>query len=83
MAIELAVAKSKGDTTKADAVAIMVVYRSDAETAQARVKEVANTDQTRAYRIAKDAKCQSRRETLEEIHTRGFDLIIEINYKRT
>ncbi|XP_070050132.1 uncharacterized protein [Nicotiana tomentosiformis] len=34
--------------------------------------------QTRAYWVAELAKCQSRRETLEEIHARGFDLTKEI-----
>lgn len=56
----------------------MTVYRADAEAAQVQAREAAETAQTRAYWIIELAKYQSRRETLEEIHIRGFDLTNEI-----
>ncbi|XP_070045571.1 KNR4/SMI1 homolog [Nicotiana tomentosiformis] len=78
LASELTKAESEGEKAKAKAEAIMVVYWADAEAAQVQVKEAAETAQTRAHWIAELAKCQSRRETLEEIHTRGFNLTDEI-----
>ncbi|XP_019257798.1 PREDICTED: uncharacterized protein LOC109236019 [Nicotiana attenuata] len=75
---EIAAAKSEAETVKADAEAIVAVYRPDAEAAQARAKEVSDAAQARAYWVAEHAKCQSRRETLEEIHARGFNLAVEI-----
>ncbi|XP_070036957.1 uncharacterized protein [Nicotiana tomentosiformis] len=78
LAFELAKAKSKAEKAKAEAEVIMAVYRSDAEAAQVQAGEAAETTQTRAHWIAELAKCQSRRETLEEIHARGFNLTDEI-----
>ncbi|XP_070050807.1 uncharacterized protein [Nicotiana tomentosiformis] len=75
---ELAKAKSKAEKAKAEAEAIVAVYQADAEAAQVQAREAAETAQTRAHWIAELAKCQSRRETLEEIHARGFDLTDEI-----
>ncbi|XP_070034912.1 uncharacterized protein [Nicotiana tomentosiformis] len=48
------------------------------EAAQVQAREASETTQTQAYWIAELAKCQSRRETLEKIHARGFDLTNEI-----
>ncbi|XP_070031455.1 uncharacterized protein [Nicotiana tomentosiformis] len=56
----------------------MAIYRADTEAAQVQVRKAAKTDQTRAYWIANFTKCQSRRDTLEEIYARGFDLTEEI-----
>ncbi|XP_070039317.1 uncharacterized protein [Nicotiana tomentosiformis] len=78
LASELAKAKSEAEKAKAEADAIVVVYRHDAEAAQVQEREATETTQIRAYWIAKLTKGQSRRETLEEIHTRGFDLTNEI-----
>ncbi|XP_070054483.1 uncharacterized protein [Nicotiana tomentosiformis] len=78
LATELAKSKSEADKAKAEAEAIVAMYRTDAEAAQVQAIESAETPQTRAYWIAELAKFQSRRETLEEIHTRGFDLTNEI-----
>nr|XP_016463228.1 PREDICTED: uncharacterized protein LOC107786288 [Nicotiana tabacum] len=64
--------------TKVNDDAMVAVYRSDAEAAQVRAKEVAEAAQARANWVAEHAKCQSRRETLKEIHARGFDLTAEI-----
>ncbi|XP_070040362.1 uncharacterized protein [Nicotiana tomentosiformis] len=74
LAFELA----KAEKTKVDVDAFVAVYRADAEAAQSHAREVAETARTRAHWIAEFAKCQSRRETLKEIHTRGFDLTEEI-----
>ncbi|XP_070054305.1 uncharacterized protein [Nicotiana tomentosiformis] len=78
LAFELAKAKSEAKKAKAEADAIVVVYRASAEAAQAQAREASESAHTRAYWIAELAKCQSRRETLEEIHARGFDLTNEI-----
>ncbi|XP_070040124.1 uncharacterized protein [Nicotiana tomentosiformis] len=78
LASELAAAKSEAEIAMANAGAMMAIYRSDAEAAQVRVKEVAEASQARENWVAEHAKYQSRRETLEEIHARGFDLTAEI-----
>ncbi|XP_070053349.1 uncharacterized protein [Nicotiana tomentosiformis] len=52
--------------------------QADDEAAQVQEKRAAETTQTQAYWVAELAKCQSRRETLEGIHARGFDLTKEI-----
>ncbi|XP_070054093.1 uncharacterized protein [Nicotiana tomentosiformis] len=78
LATELAAAKSEVEITMANVNAMVAVYRSDAEAAQVRVKEVAEAAQARANWVAEHAKFQSWRETLEEIHARGFDLTAEI-----
>ncbi|XP_070046226.1 uncharacterized protein [Nicotiana tomentosiformis] len=78
LASELAKAKSKAEKARAEAEAIVAVYQADAEAAQVQAREAAETAKTRAHWIAELAKCQSRRETLEEIHARGFDLTDEI-----
>ncbi|XP_070038783.1 uncharacterized protein [Nicotiana tomentosiformis] len=78
LASKLEKAKSKAEKAKAEANAIVAVYRADAEVAQVQAREASKTAQTRAYWIAELAKCQSRRETLEEIRARDFDLTEEI-----
>ncbi|XP_070035115.1 uncharacterized protein [Nicotiana tomentosiformis] len=75
---QLASEFAKVEKAKAEADAIVAVYRADAEAAQVQVREEAETAQTRAHWVAKLAKCQSRGETIEEIHARGFDLTEEI-----
>lgn len=52
----------------------IVVYLRDTEAAQMELREAVNWEK----RSTDLAKCQSRRETLEEIHARGFDLTEEI-----
>ncbi|XP_070053745.1 uncharacterized protein [Nicotiana tomentosiformis] len=69
---------AKDEKIKADADAFMADYRADAEAAQSHAREVAETARNRAHWIVDFAKCQSQRETLEEIHARGFDLTEEI-----
>ncbi|XP_070035233.1 uncharacterized protein [Nicotiana tomentosiformis] len=78
LASELAKAKFDAKQAKANADAFVAVYRADAEAAQVQAREVAETAKTRAHWVAELAKFQSRRETLEEIHARGFDLTEEI-----
>ncbi|XP_070057201.1 uncharacterized protein [Nicotiana tomentosiformis] len=78
LASELEKAKSEAEKAKAEAEAIVAIYRADAEAVQLQVREAAETTQTRAHWIVELTKCQSRRETLEEIHARGFDLTDEI-----
>ncbi|XP_070050172.1 uncharacterized protein [Nicotiana tomentosiformis] len=78
LATELAAAKSEVETAKANDDAMVAIYWSDAEAAQVRAKEVTEAAQARANWVVEHAKCQSRRETLEEIHARGFDLTAEI-----
>lgn len=68
----------EAEKVKADAEAIIAVYRADAEATQIRAKEVANMAQARSYLVAEHANYQSRRETLEEVHTRAFDLAVDI-----
>nr|XP_016435428.1 PREDICTED: neurofilament medium polypeptide-like [Nicotiana tabacum] len=77
LATELAVAESVVETSTANADAMVAVYRSDAEAAQVRAMEVAKAAQARAN-LVENAKFQSQRETLEEIHSYGFDLTTEI-----
>ncbi|XP_070040606.1 uncharacterized protein [Nicotiana tomentosiformis] len=69
-------AKAKKAKTYADA--LVAVYRADAEAAQVQEREAAESVDGRAHWVAELAKYRSRRETLEEIHARGFDLTEEI-----
>ncbi|XP_070055026.1 uncharacterized protein [Nicotiana tomentosiformis] len=78
LATELAEAKSEVKIATANANAMVVVHRSDAKAAQVQAKDVSEAAQARANRVAEHTKCQSRRETLEEIYARGFDLTAEI-----
>ncbi|XP_009600886.1 uncharacterized protein [Nicotiana tomentosiformis] len=79
---QLASELAKDEKTKADADAMVVVYRADAEVTQLHAREVANTARTRAHWITEFAKCQTQKETLEEIHAQGFDLSEEITKAR-
>ncbi|XP_070054102.1 protein WEAK CHLOROPLAST MOVEMENT UNDER BLUE LIGHT-like 3 [Nicotiana tomentosiformis] len=67
-------AKSEIENTKVVADKSVAMYRADAEAAQMQLREASDREQW----IIDSTKCQSRRETLEEIHTRGFDLSEEI-----
>ncbi|XP_070050315.1 uncharacterized protein [Nicotiana tomentosiformis] len=75
---ELAKAKSDAEKAKAIADTFVAVYRADTETAQVHARKAVEATKTRAHSIAELAKCQSRRETLEEIHARSLDLTEEI-----
>ncbi|XP_070036447.1 uncharacterized protein [Nicotiana tomentosiformis] len=72
--------KAESDTEKAKtcADALMAVYRADAEAAQVQAREAAESADGQAHWVTELAKHRSRRETLEEIHARGFDLTEEI-----
>ncbi|XP_070032547.1 uncharacterized protein [Nicotiana tomentosiformis] len=78
LASELAKAESDAEKAKADADEFVVVYQADAEAAQVQAREATETANNRAHWVAELAKCRSQRETLEEIHARGFDLTEEI-----
>ncbi|XP_019236671.1 PREDICTED: uncharacterized protein LOC109216906 [Nicotiana attenuata] len=71
---EVAEARAEVERTKATTEKTIAVYLKDAEAAQIELREVFN----REKRVSDLAKSQSRRETLEEIHARGFDLTEEI-----
>ncbi|XP_019244269.1 PREDICTED: uncharacterized protein LOC109224135 [Nicotiana attenuata] len=51
----------------------------EARLAAELAKEVADTAQSRSYWAAEHGKYQSLRETLKEIHARGFNLVVEID----
>ncbi|XP_070032886.1 uncharacterized protein [Nicotiana tomentosiformis] len=74
----LAEAKAEVDSSKFMDDKSISMYRADAEAAQMEVREAADTADTRAHWIAELAKCRSQKETLKEIHARGFDLAEEI-----
>lgn len=57
LVMELATAKSKAETDKVDTVAIVSVYRFDAEAAQDQAKKVVDAAQVRAYWVAEHLKC--------------------------
>nr|XP_016513761.1 PREDICTED: plasminogen-binding group A streptococcal M-like protein PAM [Nicotiana tabacum] len=67
LAKELKAAKSVAEITKADVDEMVAQYRADAEAAQDRLKDVVQY-----------VKWQSRKEALEEVHARGFELSAEI-----
>nr|XP_016488373.1 PREDICTED: phage shock protein A-like [Nicotiana tabacum] len=58
--------------------ALMASYRANAEAANTRAKEFSNAAEVRLSRVAEHARRQYRRETLEEVHARGFDLTTHI-----
>ncbi|XP_070057841.1 MAR-binding filament-like protein 1-1 [Nicotiana tomentosiformis] len=78
LASVLAKAESDAEKAKTYADALVAVYRADAEAAQVQAREAAESADGRAHWVAELAKYRSRRETLEEIHARGFDLTEEI-----
>ncbi|XP_070031587.1 uncharacterized protein [Nicotiana tomentosiformis] len=71
LATELARATSK-------AKALVTSYRADAEAANTRAKKIYDVADVRLSRVADYARRQSRRETFEEVHARGFDLSADI-----
>ncbi|XP_070042801.1 KNR4/SMI1 homolog [Nicotiana tomentosiformis] len=78
LASVLAKAETDAEKEKADADALVAVYRADAEVMQVQAREASESADIRAHRVAELAKCRSRRETLEEIHAGGFELAEEI-----
>ncbi|XP_070047462.1 vicilin-like seed storage protein At2g18540 [Nicotiana tomentosiformis] len=52
--------------------------RGRVEAANTRAKEISDAAEVRLSRVAEHARRQSRRETLEEVHARGFDLTVDI-----
>ncbi|XP_070034498.1 uncharacterized protein [Nicotiana tomentosiformis] len=74
----LAEAKAEVESSKVMADKSIIVYRADAEATQMEAWEAADLADARAHWVSELAKCRSRRETLEEIHARGFDLTEEI-----
>ncbi|XP_070049324.1 uncharacterized protein [Nicotiana tomentosiformis] len=71
LAAELARATSEAEV-------LVPSYRADAEAANTRAKEIYDAAEVRLSRVADHARRQSRRETLEEVHARGFDLTADI-----
>nr|XP_009614531.1 uncharacterized protein LOC104107432 [Nicotiana tomentosiformis] len=63
---ELEAAKSEAETTRVDAEDMVAQYKADVEAAQERLKA-----------IVEYVKWQSRREALDEVHARRFDLSAE------
>ncbi|XP_070054026.1 MAR-binding filament-like protein 1-1 [Nicotiana tomentosiformis] len=78
LASVLAKAESDAEKAKTYADALVAIYKADAEVAQVQAREAAESADGRAHWVAELAKYRSRRETLEEIHARGFDLTEEI-----
>ncbi|XP_019264886.1 PREDICTED: MAP7 domain-containing protein 1-like [Nicotiana attenuata] len=68
------VAEARAEKTKATTEKTVAVYLRDAEAAQMELREASN----REKRSNDIVKCQSWRETLEEIQARGFNLTEEI-----
>ncbi|XP_070050152.1 uncharacterized protein [Nicotiana tomentosiformis] len=58
--------------------ALVASYRADAEAANTRAKEIFDIAKVRLSRVAEHARRQSPRETLEEVHARGFDLTADM-----
>ncbi|XP_070046689.1 uncharacterized protein [Nicotiana tomentosiformis] len=71
LAAELARATSEAE-------ALVAFYRADAEAANTRAKEISDVAKVRLSRVAKHTRHQYRRETLKEVHARGFDLTVDI-----
>ncbi|XP_070045985.1 uncharacterized protein [Nicotiana tomentosiformis] len=71
LATELARATSEAE-------ALVASYRADAEAANTRAKEFSDAAEVRLFCVAEHARRQSRRETLQEVHARGFDLTTDI-----
>ncbi|XP_070018271.1 uncharacterized protein [Nicotiana sylvestris] len=75
-AVELAKAKSEAE-------AFISSYRDDAEAANTRSKEISTAAEVNLSCSLYHARRQSRRETLEEVHARGFDLSADIEKAKT
>ncbi|XP_070022673.1 uncharacterized protein [Nicotiana sylvestris] len=71
---ELAEAKAEVGKTKISAGKSIAMYLANGKASQAQLREAS----VRELRSNDLARCQSHRETLEEIHARGFDLFEEI-----
>ncbi|XP_019260755.1 PREDICTED: uncharacterized protein LOC109238734 [Nicotiana attenuata] len=67
-------AKAEAEKTNAATDKSIAIYLKETATVQAELKEASD----RRRRSNELAKCQARRETLEEIHARGFNLAKEI-----
>nr|XP_016468121.1 PREDICTED: ATP synthase subunit b-like [Nicotiana tabacum] len=75
---EAAQAKAEVEKMKVTADKTIAVYLRDAEVVQAELREASDRE-----KYSNDlSKCQSQRETLEEIHARGYDLTEEIAQAR-
>ncbi|XP_070053255.1 uncharacterized protein [Nicotiana tomentosiformis] len=61
-----------------EAEALVASYRADAEATNTRAKEISDAAEVRLSRVVDHARRQSRRETLEEVHARDFDLTADI-----
>ncbi|XP_019229685.1 PREDICTED: uncharacterized protein LOC109210689 [Nicotiana attenuata] len=83
--IEELEAKSAAELAKAktDAEAFVSAYRADTEAANTRAKEISAAAEVKLSCALNHARRQSRRETLEEVHARGFDLSADIEKAKT
>ncbi|XP_070025503.1 uncharacterized protein [Nicotiana sylvestris] len=72
--VEAVQAKAETEKTKAATDKSIAIYSREAEAVQAKLRAAAAQGR-RSYELA---KCQAQRETLEEIHARGFNLTGEI-----
>ncbi|XP_019246642.1 PREDICTED: uncharacterized protein LOC109226311 [Nicotiana attenuata] len=58
-------------------------YRADAKAANTRAQEISITAEVKLSCALYHARWQSRREPLEEVHARGFDLSADIERAKT
>ncbi|XP_019232806.1 PREDICTED: uncharacterized protein LOC109213461 [Nicotiana attenuata] len=63
---------------KSEADAFVSSYRTDAAAANARVREISATTELKLSCAVNHARLESRKQTLEEVHAKGFDLSKEI-----
>lgn len=66
------------ERVKSYAEAVVAVYWANAKVPHAQAQEIFDVAQVRSFCVAKHAKCQSRTETLKEIHAHGFNLTVDI-----
>ncbi|XP_070057528.1 uncharacterized protein [Nicotiana tomentosiformis] len=71
LAVELARSTSEVE-------ALVASYLADTEAANTRAKEISDAAEVRLSRVAEHTRRQSQRETLEEVHARGFNLTTDI-----
>ncbi|XP_070020680.1 uncharacterized protein [Nicotiana sylvestris] len=78
-------AKSVAELPKAksDAATFISSYRVDVEAANTREKEISDVAKVKLSCALDHARRLSRRETLEEVHARGFDLSADIEKEKT
>ncbi|XP_070015565.1 uncharacterized protein [Nicotiana sylvestris] len=67
---------------KYDIAEIMASYRADTEVANSRERDISSTMEVKLANALDDARRQSWRMTLEEIHVRGFDLSTDIEAEK-